>query len=69
MTVYEFAKDFAGPISTVIAAVAALTVTAYFNHRQSTIASAQLQLTNSRPSFLKSGMKSISLPNRFCDVP
>jgi hypothetical protein len=41
MTVWEFAKDFAGPIATVIAAVAAITVTAYFNRRQTGIASAQ----------------------------
>jgi hypothetical protein len=41
MTAYEFAKDFAGPIATVIAAAAALTVTAIFNRRQTAIAAAQ----------------------------
>jgi hypothetical protein len=45
MTAYEFAKDFADPIATAIAAAAALTVTAIFNRRQTAIASAQKDIT------------------------
>jgi hypothetical protein len=38
---YEFFKDFAGPIATIVAASAAFFVTVYFNQRQAGIAAAQ----------------------------
>jgi hypothetical protein len=41
MTAWDFAKDFAGPIATIVAAAAALAVTAFFNRRQTAIASTQ----------------------------
>jgi hypothetical protein len=40
---YEFFKDFAGPIATIIAAVAAVSVTAYFACYQKRIAREQLR--------------------------
>jgi hypothetical protein len=41
MDLYAAAKDFAGPLATVLAASAALCVTFYFNKRQYEISSAQ----------------------------
>src|SRR5271165_1324874 len=40
-TCYEFAKDFAGPIATVCASVAAVFMTVHFNRRQMEIAETQ----------------------------
>jgi hypothetical protein len=42
-TFYDFAKDFGGPIATILASAAALTVTYYFNKRQVAIAATQAE--------------------------
>ncbi len=45
---YQFTKDFAGPIATVIAAVAATGITYFLGHSQTKIASAQKQIAQSQ---------------------
>jgi hypothetical protein len=65
MTAWEFAKDFAGPIATVIAAAAALAVTAHFNRRQTEIASAQKDIAAAQRDIAADKLKADLFEKRY----
>jgi hypothetical protein len=45
---YDFLKDFAGPVSTLIAAIAAVCVTIHFNRKQTEIAATQRDIAEDK---------------------
>lgn len=65
MTAWEFAKDFAGPIATIIAAAAALAVTASFNRRQTAIASAQKDIAAAQRDIAADRLKADLFEKRY----
>jgi hypothetical protein len=64
MSLYDFSKDFAGPLATSFAAAAAVAVTVYFNKRQVEVSSAQKD-TQAYQSVRSRGTGS-NLPRAYC---
>jgi hypothetical protein len=65
MSTYAFLKDFAGPLATLTAAIAAAGITFYFNRSQNRIAQSQRDIAQSQRDIALDKLKFDLLERRY----